>query len=395
MKLFVLLFLMSMVCVSCTQQVAKYKAVDISTSEVIYSDAVERIKIDETKIRSVNITDKLDSVRYIPLETNSQSIMGSISKIIYHKGYFYILDSQSTNSIFIFNNEGRFVEKISRKGRGPGEYSKISDFCIDRTNDQIVIFADMPIKIIRYSIGGKFISEIKPPCYSYRFALLPDKAYAIYLDYCKNTRFQMKEHNLIVVDSTARIKEGFLQYNSQMVSKYFYKSAKNFYTFKDEVYLYPTLKDTIFKVCSNGIMPVYSFDFGKNAFNNAILQENTSMQEKYYSKLRYASINEIFETDNVLFFSFSLNGLVQSGYYSKLTSKLMIFPYCDSEKYIFGKTIGSSDKFLINQIDQMRIIHYQKYISKLPSEFDKHFLEIVKNYKETDNPVLVIFKMVF
>lgn len=393
MKYFILFLLATQVLFSCSSKQISIQPVSINAGQVTATDSIKIINIDVPELTSFDIDDMLSDVEYIPLETNHQSIIGEISKVVYFNQRFYILDSDITNSIYIFNNEGKYINKISRKGSGPGEYTRIYDFDIDRFANQIIIFSGNPVKIIRNTMTGEFISEIHPPCYATRFTPLTNKASAIYLEYADNTPFLTKEYNLIFIDSTSLLKGGVLKYKNSHISKYFSKGLSTFYNYNNNSYFYPALKDTVYRVDMNKITPVYAFNFGKDSFDKRILEKGITEQDKYFKNKSYASFFNIFETDNVVSYSFSCNHGLYRGYYSKLTGKTFAGAICVNDQYFLGNTIGSTDKMLIDRLTPLVLMGYKNNLDKLPPKLDNNLYKIIKNYDEADNPVLITYKI--
>jgi hypothetical protein len=60
------------------------------------------------------------SISYIKLVTPDSVKIGMIRRLSLTKDNIFIVDQ--TSSIFIFDSEGKFKNKISHVGRGPGEY---------------------------------------------------------------------------------------------------------------------------------------------------------------------------------------------------------------------------------------------------------------------------------
>ncbi len=395
MKYVILFFLITQILFSCSLNQRTIQPVSVNPGEVVSSDSVITITVDVPKIAPFNIDDLLFNVEYIPLETNRQSVIGEISKVICFNERFYILDSEITSSIYIFDKDGRYISKISRLGGGPGEYTRIYDFDIDRSAKQIVIFTGSPLKIIRNTIEGQFISETRPPCYAAQFVALQNKTSAIYLEYGDNTPFLKEEYNLIFVDSTSVLKGGVLKYDHSHISKYFSKGLSTFYYYDSASYFYPALNDTVYRVGLNQITPVYAFDFGKDSFDEKILQQDVNEQDNYFVQHSYASFFNIFETDQVLCFFFSCNNGLYRGYYSKLTGKTFVGAICANHQYFLGSPIGNTDEVLIDQLVPLVIVGYRNNLERLPKMIDPQLYEIIKAYKEVDNPVLVTYQINF
>lgn len=67
-----------------------------------------------------------DSISIIPLETREESILGRINKIKKSKSHYYILSNDQW--IFHFDENGKFISVLNKRGNGPDEYSYINDF---------------------------------------------------------------------------------------------------------------------------------------------------------------------------------------------------------------------------------------------------------------------------
>lgn len=85
----------------------------------------------------------------------------------------------SANTLQLFDMEGRFIRKIDRSGRGPGEYLNIRRIDLDPVKRQIIIF-DPGAGILRYNLNGDFVSKVPYEYYALDFALLPDGGYVLF-----------------------------------------------------------------------------------------------------------------------------------------------------------------------------------------------------------------------
>ncbi|MDR0386056.1 MAG: 6-bladed beta-propeller, partial [Prevotellaceae bacterium] len=100
----------------------------------------DRIKDDDNTIsisldmnkenkEPVDLSVYIDSVGYIRLDNSDECLIGKIQKVFFYEGRYYIQDNKA-GSVFVFDETGKFQCKISKKGRGPGEYAKISHLLI-------------------------------------------------------------------------------------------------------------------------------------------------------------------------------------------------------------------------------------------------------------------------
>lgn len=122
----------------------------------------ESIYID---IDSNNITpqfsDIFSKIEIVPLETNNSSLIVNVDKIIYSNDTIYLLD-QKQSQLFIFNGSGKFLWKLDKLGRGPGEYLNIEDFVINPQNRNIEIISATGQYII-YNSQGQMLESYQIP----------------------------------------------------------------------------------------------------------------------------------------------------------------------------------------------------------------------------------------
>jgi hypothetical protein len=109
------------------------------------------------KGRIVNLSEVATDIRYIPLETTAESVIGNVWNVKYSNGKIYISDNKY--AISIFKDDGIFIKKFSRVGRGPEEYVDFSTFQVNDADGGIDIL-ERSGRIIRYDSDGNFIEVI-------------------------------------------------------------------------------------------------------------------------------------------------------------------------------------------------------------------------------------------
>lgn len=109
----------------------------------------------------VNLTTPLstivDKVEIVPLEFSEECMIQEAVKVRIWNKFIYIQDKIS---IFIFDINGNYQNKISRFGKGPEEYMRITDFDINKQSGNIYIFDNMLGKLLEYYPNGTFKKEI-------------------------------------------------------------------------------------------------------------------------------------------------------------------------------------------------------------------------------------------
>ena len=121
-----------------TKQGTQYISVD--TTQECTAAFEQRVKIKKT----IHLTDSV--------------LLGNISKVLYRNGNLYVWD-KSAQSILCYNDEGALLFRICTVGRGPGEYSGISNFWLGGRKNTLTIIAPEK-KLLEYSATtGKLLSS--------------------------------------------------------------------------------------------------------------------------------------------------------------------------------------------------------------------------------------------
>jgi hypothetical protein len=117
------------------------------------------INLDMLRGMEIRASDLFKSARTIILETKPECIIGSVDELQVFDREFYLLDRKG-KSLFVFDLEGKFIRRIGKFGRGPGEYSLMHDFTLDPLNREIYVL-DNGDKIHKYSVEGAYINSIQ------------------------------------------------------------------------------------------------------------------------------------------------------------------------------------------------------------------------------------------
>jgi len=103
------------------------------------SGKIERFLIGDFNfnIPLVNDIDDLlgKNARTIQLDTITEALVGNINKIIKQDNNFFILSGGTEGKrILHFDNTGKFISSLDKRGGGPGEYTTILDFNVYNQN---------------------------------------------------------------------------------------------------------------------------------------------------------------------------------------------------------------------------------------------------------------------
>ena len=144
---FVFIFL-----ISCTSKQSQQKSLFLDGKCYV-------IDLDDKREESIPLSSIFNHVRTIILENGDDCLIGNINDLQVFDGNIYILDSRKAKSLFVFDMEGKFIQKIGGIGNGPGEYLEPNDFTLDREN-RIIYLCDLRNRIHKYQLNGTFINTI-------------------------------------------------------------------------------------------------------------------------------------------------------------------------------------------------------------------------------------------
>lgn len=156
------LILITLVIISCQQNNQTGRPGDII--HINPDEFVNQVKTGEEWI---------ETMKFIPLETPAGEYIPDDAKTKFRDDYILC---GNFDMLLIFTNEGKFVNSIRSKGKGPEEYSSIFDFDLLPGTDEIVINNDR--SMIFYNINGRFIEKHPIPLRPMGIAALGDDYFA-------------------------------------------------------------------------------------------------------------------------------------------------------------------------------------------------------------------------
>lgn len=128
--------------------------------------------------KEILLSEITTGVRIVPLETNAQSLIKNIDKVVKKGGLYYIKNSNS--QILVFDAQGKYIRSISGIGGGPGECASLQDFDVDANRNTIAV-VDLG-KIHFYTLDGAYQYTIRIDGGARNIFLLPDGKIALRTD---------------------------------------------------------------------------------------------------------------------------------------------------------------------------------------------------------------------
>lgn len=339
------------------------------------------VEIENTD--EVTFSDLFSHVELIPLETNEESLIREIRKLVVYEDQFYILDYKKAE-ILRFDANGKFLYKISDRGEGPEEYVNIGDFEIDEKGKTIMLLSAVNNSIYEYDIDGLFKNKYELPeikgAYKCFKSLNNDTIAFFTFDYNNRIKFYSKSKGQIIKESLSE-KENIMDsfsYNEFPYSNYLHRASSN-------ILLLIENDCTI----SNG----YIWDFGllnntKRQIENIEKISLSDLQANFYKLINSELINQII----------ILHGGNSKYFYAQIWRKgkhINIFHNkVENKNFVFSKTAENATFHPLFWHENYVIGYFSDEWGDIDDTIpnmilDRQAIKIKEELSEDDNPILI------
>ena len=364
-------------------------------------ESTKIIKVDLNSPQKASLFDYFKSIELIPLETNSDVLIGSPRKMIYHQNRYYIFDKhRNKHVVHIFDDWGKFIFNIDKRGNGPGEYTYIDDMIINPLTGNIDLLSPFGW-VYSYDLFGNYVKTSD-----------------------KITDSELKAiHNMIVIDEKASVYYSasnplqIIYYNTEdnkvlrqeYKENYFISSFSTYYPFYEyngKWHFYRTFDNSTYELGSDSLTVAYTWDFGKLNYNpNSVGSGITSFSS--ISRAEYGEM--VVEHTKLLPYRFRIQCqndryiiaqiiLENTDYFNgKGTLKLGYLVYDKSaQKCIFIKNFDEAVRFYPMITTNEYALSFCKheelelYVNKeMLDETNRQKFEDLINAKEEENPIII------
>lgn len=326
------------------------------------------------KMSEMKLNQLFSRFDFISLETTDEALIGHISRLIVNGDNIFILDNSQAKTIFVFNTNGKFIRNIGKIGKGPGEYTNIEDFTIDKRTGNIVILA-YPSIVLTYNSKGDFIKQKK----------LSEEALLWNIGSDENGYICSSNHQSVLKGDNA-----FLLFN---YSNDFKLKSKSIDVLSHQVTVPPLISNPLLNYQNQ----VAYFDFHTSSL---YLRANTSnpkrihfnFEEKNVPEEVYASSQEFFMNQNKFSFftdlvltkdkmlsSFASGGKLHVLIHNLITSSNSVYEYNDW----FPKLLHYNDGIIYSSMSALQF--KKNYRSKIEEK------DSIYPINENSNPVILMF----
>ena len=405
---FILIFFV-IVCFGCSQnrqgnlrfseeQIAQLGLNNIQPLNILNENSLKIDLSDFLSDKETPISEFVESMIYIPLQTTKESLIGEIRKIIYLDNYVFIFDPYISKTVFIFSNDGIFIKKIPI-GQGPQDIFRPIDFAVDEQQEHLIIYNSYRLSF--YDYQGNFVKRESLPFNFHNFRVLPNGYLFVSVANIYNIHLEAaSEMQVIITDKNFRIiSVGFpfhysksLNYSITDYTSSFGNDVNFAFKFSDKIYRYV---DTL------TIIEDYHLDFARKGLPSRYLEMSWDDVQKALNSTSYYffmgdyvenSTHESFQIKNLskkspltVVFRDKTSGKLKGG--SNFIDDGKIFMFTAPFTSYKDEFIGAFDAYNI----YLSLLELKKD-EKNKAAFDR--LNALFGYLEEDaNPILVKYKL--
>jgi hypothetical protein len=280
-----------------------------SISCSINSKSTEYIDLESimNSTESVGLSQIAEEVKYIPLESSNEALLGNVQKIMIAENTIIVSDIYGSGSrLLLFDLNGKFIKQVGSMGNGPGEYGQISDFYLAKNNTEIQVVTNNKKNILRFSLIGDFIGN---------GIEVNDDVTVIYTNgnyyshFPSNMLFfnKDKKHQLTIRNGSGDILSR--QYPVNPLKNTYMNPFIEFVSFsktKQGCYYHVPNDNVLYEITDTVIIAAKEFNFGKYNVPTDYKWDFAGVQKA--KTLDFASVQKIQIAGNIIFVNYSREG---------------------------------------------------------------------------------------
>lgn len=254
-----------------------------------------------------------DSISYVYLETNDESLLPNISSLIHIDSTDIFI--RGGNHVYRFTGSGQYLNRIGAFGMGPEEYSSLQNISVDPYRNQL-LFLTQSGQVYLYGYDGKKIKEIKIDGEVSAINFLKDGSFI-----CEIREYKVNYSSSLVQFDTngnsikkIEIENDNLNFGRSLQTVSIMYEANNILRFKT---LY---SDTLFRYENQNLMVHKILHLGKYSPSRDLIEDVNKKSELLN---KYVQIVDASESNQYLFLILIMNKKLNGAIVDKNNNKLV------------------------------------------------------------------------
>lgn len=339
-----------------------------------------------------------NSVELIPLDTIGNFYVGNIKCLKYACQHIFVLDD--TETLYVFDRQGKGRTAIRRKGKGRNEYIDVRGF--DLTSDSLVCLLTYPAKLMYFTLDGDFVKEYALDTKGFELALLPDDKAVVYTDNVNSTPKEASTLvdicNLSEGNSEGHIL-GYICFPHRMLPTY-QQNRVFVETVTDECLFSEPLSNRIFGIVSDSVYVKYNIDFGRRNPDKCLPESmnpnsSVSVLDFVQENIPVYGFNSCWENSSYLYVQFYEQGRPRSLLYDRRSDKTYVGNVLQDD--LTGcnpRFLKATDECLVGYWTAEDILSLGDYLENMNKGMTPDFRRMLDVIKVKENPVLGLFHFI-
>lgn len=340
-------------------------------------------------------------IKFVPLETNDKCLLSGAQQVELRDSLIFVCDNYN---LFVFNDNGKFISQIGRRGRGPGEYiGGFRGFFVDMDKRTVNIILPVDRSVMVYAFDGTYLSseEIPPELYDWGYYAMPVEDNKVFIFNSHNPGNNMAY--TLMNRSDPEQATYFCTYDPVRLEDYTYHFATHPITrFENKIHFTMPLDPQIYEYVDGEVAAKYHIETPSEIIPEDVMQKE---EGSYLSKLvkltsnRYfGGFTDIFETDGFVFLHY-MAGQAYPGLYvldkNNNTGSYHVFPPTNEKVTSPVFPFSASDGNRIASVVPIReVLKLKDYLADYEIGDDNSYADLpnsLNNMDENSNPLLVFY----
>ena len=241
--------LLTVIFYSCNQFEKSAEADFSNVAQIIY-DTVNSQWINPEKI--------VERCNFIKLETDPKCLIGKVDKILFADSSIIIVDKSIAKSIFVFDMNGNFKNKVSRVGNASNEYLKIVDVFIG-PESEVYITDNSKRKLLSFALDGRFLSAKDNPISSFDMNYINDNRFALFSSFnlTADRNRKIEKTSYAIVDKDLKLIYTFGDEPREKHPSFDLTRWRNIFRYGDKVYCTLNFGNDIYELGADSVRAKY------------------------------------------------------------------------------------------------------------------------------------------
>lgn len=344
-------------------------------------------------------SDIIEDFKYIPLEGSDKSLMGQFQDACIYEGRIFIHDVE-TNMVYIFNMQGKFINKVGKRGNGPGEFFQPESMAIDPFRNQLLVYDTFIRKIFYFTLDGEFLHADQMAIRgNQNFRVISPNLMAFGVNRTReNPQLEeMNKYSIIYTDSALNVRGGIWKEEKNDIEQF---SLSSFSSSDKQIYYTPPYASDVYELAGDTLVHRYHLDYSKwdNPFNRDKLKSlEANKKGGYFFNSTHAN-PPILSSRRFLFFETITTEKSDHfhSYYDKVTGEILtfnIYRMKPDNDLLCTTVLASYEDYFIGYVSASSLIYLKEYRAKKGTAMKPKISSMIDGLYSDDNDVLVLFKL--